>query len=83
MKAVCVNVLPQTFEKVKEGKRNFKVLQKQKIFGVGDVLILKEKENGKHTGRKLTVKVIYCAESVEIHEDGYCYLGIKKIWNKK
>ncbi len=74
-----LKILPQWFEDVVKGKKNFEIRKNDRDFKVGDKLLLKEYTYGRFTGREVTKRVMYV-----YHGDGtyglspdYCILGLK------
>ncbi len=76
-----LKILPQYFEDVQAGKKNFEIRQNDRDFKVGDILVLKEYENGKYTGRIVKRKVNYILYGDKPFTlglaKGYCILGLE------
>lgn len=73
-----LKLLPQYFNDVKNGIKNFEIRKNDRDYKVGDTLLLREWDN-KYTGREITRKIDY------IHKgdgqfgiaEGYCILGLQ------
>jgi ASC-1-like (ASCH) protein len=74
-----LKILPKYFEDVQAGKKNFEIRKNDRDFKVGDILILKECENGKYTGRIAKRKVNYILYDIDTIglTKGYCILGLE------
>lgn len=75
-----LKILPQYFDDVASGKKNFEIRKADRDFKVGDFLILKEWEGGMYTGRTIVTKVDYIYQgdgSYGLSEE-YCILGLYK-----
>lgn len=75
-----LKILPQYFDDVASGKKNFEIRKADRDFKVGDFLILKEWEGGLYTGRNMIAKVDYIYQgdgSYGLSEE-YCILGLYK-----
>ena len=76
-----LKILPKYFEDVQAGKKNFEIRETDRDFKVGDILVLKEYENGKYTGRIVKRKVNYILYGDKPFTlglaKGYCILGLE------
>ena len=75
-----LKILPQWFDDVRSGKKNFEIRKADRDYKVGDYLILREWYHGKFTERYLIKQIEYIYQgdgSYGISEE-YCILGIKK-----
>lgn len=76
-----LKILPKYFEDVQAGKKNFEIRENDRDFKVGDILILKEYENEKYTGRIVKRKVNYILYGDKPFTlglaKGYCILGLE------
>lgn len=73
-----LKILPEYYEAVILGAKTFEVRKDDRGYQIGDVLVLREWRNGKHTGRDVRVIVTYILRDSEYCKDGYCVIGIKK-----
>ena len=69
------------FDAVKDGRKTFEIRKNDRNYRNGNVLILRECDDGEYTGRIVVVYVAY----VLTHEDfpdgiqpGYCIMSIKR-----
>jgi len=76
-----LKILPEYFQQVVEGRKNFEIRKDDRGYEVGDTLHLREwekptKENkeGTYTGRSIKKKIIY------IFEGGKPGYGLKEQW---
>lgn len=74
-----LKILPEWFNDVQSGKKNFEVRRADRNFKVGDYLLLKEWYRGKFTGRQLTrqIEYVYRGDGTYGLSEDYCILGIK------
>jgi len=71
---------PEFFEDILSGKKNFEARKDDRVFRVGDILVLEEYELGEYSGRKIEVEVTYKLHGGSFGiEKGYCVLAIKPI----
>lgn len=77
-----LKILSKWFTDVAKSKKNFEIRYNDRNYKVGDILVLKEYENGTYTGRKVKRKVNYI-----LHGDGtlglskdYCILGLEDLF---
>ncbi len=76
-----LKILPKWFVDVQTNKKNFEIRKNDRNFKVGDILVLKEYENGTYTGRKVKRKVnyiLYGDGTLGLSKD-YCILGLEGI----
>ena len=80
MKTHELKILPQYFEDIVFGKKNFEIRKDDRGFSVGDKLVLKEWDNGEYSGRQVDRYVSYihhgCGE-FGISPD-YCIMSLEK-----
>ena len=76
----CLKILPQFFEVVNKGKKNFELRKNDRPFEVGDTLILQEyrASKSKYTGKEIKRVITYVLKSVEGMKPDYCILGISQ-----
>lgn len=74
-----LKIYPKYFEDVISGKKKFEIRKNDRKFAIGDVLILKEWDNIKYSGRLVRAEVIYLLSDNSIGiQPGYVVMGIKK-----
>lgn len=75
-----LKIYPKYFEDVLSGKKKFEVRKNGRQYCVGDVLILKEWDNIKYTGKKAKAEVIYLMDDKLIGiQPGYVVMGIELV----
>ncbi len=76
-----LKILPEYFNDVATGKKNFEIRKDDRDpkYAVGDWLILKEYDGKKYTGKTVLVVIKYIYRG-EFCKDGYCVLGISLLW---
>jgi len=68
---------PEYFEKVVSGEKRFEVRKNDRNFNVGDLLLLREFEQGGwYTGRLIYQKVTYILADPSYVKDGYVVMSI-------
>lgn len=73
-----LKIYSQYFDAVISGKKTFEVRKNDRKFHVGDVLVLKEWDNIKYSGREVKAKVIYLIDDKFIGiQPGYVVMGIE------
>jgi len=79
MKTVDKKILPNFFEDVKKGIKTFEVRKDEDNIQVGDILILKEWEADKYTGRELKKEVAYVLRDIPQYglQEGHCIISLK------
>jgi hypothetical protein len=84
-----LKILPQYFNAVQDGSKNFEIRKNDRGFKVGDRLLLKEWDSMiEYTGKEITKEISYIFDSKESNtlyglEEGYCILGLKDIEPQK
>lgn len=78
MKTHELKILPEYFEDVTKGTKNFELRRNDRDFEVGDILILKEHKEGVYTGRETTrvIEYIFRGGSYGLDPE-YSILGTK------
>ena len=73
-----IKSLPEFFEEVRKGEKVFELRKNDRDYRVGDLLILKEWDGKRYTGRQNTRIVNYVFHGTGEYglEKGYCILGI-------
>lgn len=75
-----LKIYPQYFEDVISGKKKFEIRKNDRKYRVGDILILKEWDNIKYSGRKARAEVIYLIDDKFVGiQPGYVVMGISLI----
>ena len=71
-----LKILPEYFEAVVRGIKTFEVRKDDRPYKPGDVLVLREYDAQKYTGRTCGADVLYVLRG-EYCRDGYCIMSIK------
>lgn len=75
-----LKIYPQYFEDVISGKKKFEIRKNDRKYRVGDILILKEWDNIKYSGREARAEVIYLIDDKFVGiQPGYVVMGIRLI----
>lgn len=76
-KVVEKKILPQYFQEVQSGKKNFELRKDEDNIQEGDVLVLNEFNDGSRTGRYVIRRVTYVLRNVPEYglQEGYCIIG--------
>lgn len=72
-----LKILPEYFADVESGAKKAEYRYNDRDFKVGDVLILREYENGDYTGRRLCFKITHILEGVYGMPEKWAILSIK------
>lgn len=73
-----LKIYPTYFEAVISGKKTFEVRKNDRKYRVGDILILKEWDNIKYSGREVRAEVIYLIDDKFAGiQPGYVVMGIR------
>lgn len=73
-----LKIYPKYFEDVLSGKKKFEIREDDRRFCIGDVLILKEWDNIKYSGREIKAKVSYLIDDKFVGiQPGYVVMGIE------
>ena len=72
-------IFPEYFEAVRDGRKTFELRKDEDNIQVGDLLILREWDGEKFTGRAIHADVMYVLRDVPQYGlmDGYCIIGIR------
>lgn len=75
-----VKILPQYFEPVVMGIKNFELRKDDREYQVCDLLVLKEwdPDSENYTGRETVRRISYKLKHAPGIEEGYCVLGIEE-----
>lgn len=75
-----LKIYPKYFEDVISGKKKFEIRKNDRKYRVGDILILKEWDNIKYSGREARAEVIYLIDDKFAGiQPGYVVMGIELI----
>ena len=77
-----LKILPEYFEAIEKGEKNFEVRFNDRDFAKGDILLLREHNADGYTGRTITTEVTYLLDNPAYCKEGYVIMAIKKIKNK-
>lgn len=73
-----LKIYPKYFEDVLSRKKKFEIREDDRRFCIGDVLILKEWDNIKYSGREIKAKVSYLIDDKFVGiQPGYVVMGIE------
>lgn len=78
-----LKTLPEYYAAVEKGIKTYELRFDDRNYAVGDMLILREWENGKYTGRRLTATITHILKDFAGLTDGWAVLSIKKTRGKK
>lgn len=70
-----LKILPEYFEAVQKGIKNFEIRINDRGFKVGDKLLLQEWHDGKYTGREITRNVDYILSGCAGLTDGFVIIS--------
>jgi len=73
-----LKILPEYFEPVLEGKKNFELRKNDRNYKVGDTLLLREWYANKYTGREVKRKVTYILEKAVGIDTRYVILAMEE-----
>ena len=74
-----LKISPKYFDDVKLGNKRFEIRKDDRDFKVGDLITLREYENGQYTGREIkNILIIYILRDATEYGlmDSYCILGL-------
>lgn len=74
-----LKIAPKYFTKVLSKEKTFEFRYNDRNYQVGDILKLKEYDNGQYTGRETYVKITYILQNFEGLQPNYAILSIKHI----
>lgn len=77
-KTVNKKILPEYFELVRKGIKNFELRKDEDNIQPNDILVLDEWDGEKYTGRYVCRTVVYVLRNVPQYglADGYCIIGM-------
>lgn len=74
-----LKIAPEYFEKVLSKEKTFEFRYNDRNYQIGDILNLKEYDNGEYTGRERYVEITYILQNFEGLQPDYAILSIKPI----
>ncbi|MCM1104699.1 MAG: DUF3850 domain-containing protein [Clostridium sp.] len=84
MKVHELKIEPRYFQDIIDDRKCFEIRKNDRDFREGDILFLREYNNGKYTGREIRCIVSYVLKNVDGLADGYAILSIcitfEKLW---
>ncbi|WP_053766697.1 ASCH/PUA domain-containing protein [Enterococcus hirae] len=75
MKTHELKILPEYFEAVTSGRKQFEIRENDRNFKIGDQLILREWSKNEYTGDSYKAEITYITDYAQ--RDGYVVLGIR------
>lgn len=78
-----LKILPEYYTAVDKGVKTYELRFDDRNYAVGDMLILREWENGQYTGRRLMATITHILKDFVGLTDGWAVLSIKKTGGKK
>lgn len=84
-----LKILPKYFDEVAYRRKNFEIRKADRPYKEGDVLILREWENGQYTGREIQKEIGYIFRGTGEYgvAEGYCILGftnnLQQLWERQ
>lgn len=78
---VVKKILPEYFSEVKTYRKNFELRKDEDDIQVGDVLVLREYNDGEYTDRAVARRVTYVLRNCEEYGlmKGYCIIGFQPV----
>lgn len=77
MKTHELKIKPQYFWDIVCNIKTFEVRKNDRNFEVGDIITLREFENGKLTGKTINVEIVYILNDEEYCKESYVVLGFR------
>lgn len=74
-----LKILPEYYEQVVKGRKNFELRKDDRDYHVGDMVRFHEYKDGEYTGRKsYAIPILYILRDCPEYGlmDGYCILGL-------
>lgn len=74
-----LKILPEFFDASFSGKKTFEIRVNDRDFKVGDIILLKEWDGEKYTGRQMAKRITYILQNAEQYGlmPGYCILSLE------
>ena len=77
MKTHELKIKPQYFWDIVCNIKTFEVRKNDRNFEVGDIITLRDFENGKLTGKSINVEIVYILNDEEYCKESYVVLGFR------
>lgn len=74
-----LKIMPEYFEAIERGEKNFEVRFNDRNFAKGDILLLREHDGNCYTGRHIITEVTYLLDNPTYCKEGYVIMAIKKL----
>ncbi|MBR6990648.1 MAG: DUF3850 domain-containing protein [Bacteroidales bacterium] len=74
-----LKIMPEYFNAIAEGRKNFEVRYNDRGFQVNDILRLREHTGEEYTGRVIETEVTYLLDDKNYCKEGYVVMAIKLI----
>ena len=83
MKRIEKKILPEYFEAVRSGRKTFELRIDEDNAEVGDIIVLREWNDGQYTGRKIERAVSYVLRDCPQYglTDGYCVIALQPYYS--
>ena len=72
-----LKIMPEYFEAIMKGEKNFEVRFNDRNFAKGDIWLLREHDGREFTGRTITAEVTYILDNPAYCKEGYIIMAIK------
>ena len=72
-----LKILPDYFSAIERGDKTFEVRFNDRDYQVNDILLLKEHDHGRYTGREITAEVTYILDNPRFCKEGYVIMSIR------
>lgn len=84
MKVIEKKILPEYYKAVRSGRKTFELRKDEDNVQVGDVLLLREWDGEKYTGKMIDKSVSYVLRNVPEYglQDGYCIIALQTIYTQ-
>lgn len=81
IKKIKKKILPEYFSAVLSGQKNFELRKDDDDIQVGDLIILREWDGEKYTGRAINADTMYILRDAPQYGlmEGYCIIGIRTL----
>lgn len=77
----ALKIVPPFFKDIVEGEKTFEVRRNDRLFKVGDSLLLQEFHGEKYTGQEWEGVITYILDSPHYCKKGFVIMGIKEKQN--
>lgn len=75
----ALKTVPPFFKDIVEGKKTFEVRKHDRLFKVGDRLLLQEFHGDKYTGQEWNGEITYILDSSDYCKKGFVIMGIREM----